>query len=67
MVPNGQCRVGGGVSKVVRLGELPLKLEVDGYYNAIRPNSNQDPWQLQATITFVFQSQPSAAFAKKAP
>ena len=46
--------IGGGVSKVVRLGELPLKLGLFAYYNAVRPNADQDPWQLQATLTFVF-------------
>jgi hypothetical protein len=28
--------LGGGVSKVVSISELPLKLEVAAYYNAIR-------------------------------
>jgi hypothetical protein len=51
--------VGGGVSKVIRVGELPLKLEVAAYYNAIRPTANQDPWQVQATLTFVFSEQRS--------
>jgi hypothetical protein len=59
--------VGGAVGKVVRLDELPLKLEVAAYYNAIRPNASQDPWQLQATMTFIFQSRSPAAFVKKAP
>jgi hypothetical protein len=35
--------IGGGVSKVVRLGELPLKLGLFAYYNAVRPNADQDP------------------------
>ena len=29
--------VGGGVSKVARLGEQPIKLELGAYYNAIAP------------------------------
>jgi hypothetical protein len=49
--------IGGGVSKVVRLGELPLKLGLFAYYNAVRPNADQDPWQLQVTLTFVFSEQ----------
>ncbi len=60
--------VGGGVSKVVRLGELPLKFEVAAYYNAIRPTASQDPWQLQATLTFIFsQSQSPGVLVTKAP
>jgi len=49
--------VGGDVSKVVRIGELPLKLEVAAYYNAIRPTASQDPWQFQGKLTFVFSEQ----------
>jgi hypothetical protein len=49
--------IGGGVSKVVRLGELPLKLGLFAYYNAVRPNADKDPWQLQVTLTFVFSEQ----------
>lgn len=59
--------VGGGVSKVVRLGGLPLKLEVAAYYNAIRPTASQDPWQLQATLTFIFSPESAPPVLKKAP
>jgi hypothetical protein len=59
--------VGGGVSKVIRIGELPVKLEVAAYYNAIRPTATQDPWQLQATLTFVFSEQATRPVLKKAP
>ena len=59
--------VGGGVSKVIRIGELPVKLEVAAYYNAIRPTASQDPWQLQATLTFVFSKQATRPVLKKAP
>ncbi len=58
--------IGGGGSKVVRFGELPLKFEVAAYYNAIRPTASQDPWQLQATMTFIFSPE-SAPVLKKAP
>ena len=40
-----------------RLGELPLKLGLFAYYNAIRPNADEDPWQLQVTLTFIFSEQ----------
>jgi hypothetical protein len=31
-----------------------LKLALDAYYNAIRPNVGNDTWLLQATLTFIF-------------
>jgi hypothetical protein len=46
--------VGGGLSKTFRLGEQPLKLALEAYYNAIRPNAGNDTWLLQATLTFIF-------------
>jgi hypothetical protein len=46
--------VGGGFSKVIRLGEQPIKLALEAYYNAIRPKSDNDTWLLQATLTFIF-------------
>ena len=46
--------VGGGFSKVIRLGEQPIKLGFDAYYNAIRPTAGNDTWLLQATMTFIF-------------
>ena len=55
------------MSKVVRLGELPLKLGLFAYYNAVRPNADQDPWQLQATLTFVFSEQRVSPVLRKEP
>jgi hypothetical protein len=59
--------LGGGVSKVIRVGELPIKLEVGAYYNAIRPTASQDPWQLQATLTFVFSERQTRPVLRKEP
>jgi hypothetical protein len=59
--------VGGGVSKVVRFGEQPIKLGLAAYYNAIRPTASQDPWQLQATLTFVFSEQRTRPVLRKEP
>ena len=42
------------MSKVIRIAELPMKLEIAAYNNAIRPTVSQEPWQLQAKLTFVF-------------
>jgi len=52
--------VGGGLSKVVRLDNQPIKLAVDAYYNAIRPNAGNDTWLLQATLTFIFPEKPAS-------
>jgi hypothetical protein len=47
--------VGGGFSKTFRLGEQPtIQLGAYVYYNAIRPNAGQDPWQFQFKLTFIF-------------
>jgi hypothetical protein len=46
--------VGGGFGKVVRLGAQPIKLDLDAYYNAIRPKAANDTWLLQATMTLQF-------------
>jgi hypothetical protein len=46
--------VGGGISKTVRLGGQPVKLEVDSYYNVIRPQAGDQTWLLQLTLTFLF-------------
>ena len=46
--------VGGGFGKTFKLGEQAVKAEVDGYYNAIRPQAGNETWLLQVTLTFVF-------------
>jgi hypothetical protein len=59
--------VGGGLSKTFRLGEQPIKLAFDAYYNAIRPDAGKDTWLLQATLTFIFSLEPASPFLKKTP
>jgi hypothetical protein len=51
----------------VRLGELPVKLEVAAYYNALRPIAGQDPWQFQVTVNFILSPQAAAPVFKKGP
>jgi hypothetical protein len=46
--------VGGGLSKMFRVGEQSIQLGLYAYYNAIRPNAGKDPWQLQFKLTFIF-------------
>ena len=31
-----------------------MKLDLDAYYNAIRPKAGNETWLLQAKLTFVF-------------
>jgi hypothetical protein len=45
--------VGGGVAKLIRVGELPLKLAIDSYYNAIRKVAGSDTWVMQLTLTML--------------
>ncbi len=46
--------VGGGFGKTFRLGPQAVKAEVDGYYNAIRPQAANETWLPQFTLTFIF-------------
>jgi hypothetical protein len=46
--------VGGGIAKTFRLGGQPMKLDVDGYYNAVRPLAGNETWLLQVTLTILF-------------
>jgi hypothetical protein len=46
--------VGGGIAKTFRLGSQPVKLDLDGYYNAVRPQASNETWLLQLTLTFLF-------------
>jgi hypothetical protein len=45
--------VGGGVSKLTRVGKLPVNFIVRGYYNALSPVNGPD-WQMQAQVNFLF-------------
>jgi hypothetical protein len=45
--------VGGGVGKVFRLGKLPINVQLQGFYNAVRPDNGSN-WQLRGQLTFVF-------------
>ena len=45
--------VGGGFAKVVRLGEQPIKLDLDAYYNAIRPQAGNETWLVQVKTWLV--------------
>jgi hypothetical protein len=46
--------VGAGVGKIVRLGKLPLNLQLAGYYNAATPETFGATWQLRFQLQFLF-------------
>ena len=58
---------GAGNNATNRVGEQPIKSGLAAYYNAIRPPASQDPWQLQATLTFVFSEQRTRPVLSKEP
>ena len=41
-------------AKLLRVGEQPVKLATDAYYNAIRKTGGNDIWVTQLTLTFLF-------------
>ena len=43
----------GGIAKTLRAGNQPVKLAIDSYYNAIRPEASNETWLLQFTLTLL--------------
>jgi hypothetical protein len=41
--------LGGGVSRIVRVGMLPVSLSLQGYYNVVRPDAGPD-WSIRFSI-----------------
>ena len=46
--------VGGGVGKTFRVDGQVVKVDLNGYYNAIRPQAGNETWLIQLKLTFVF-------------
>jgi hypothetical protein len=46
--------VGGGFGDAFQLGVQAMKLELNAFYNAIRPKAGNDTWLLQVKLTFQF-------------
>jgi hypothetical protein len=46
--------VGGGFGKAFQVGGQPMRLDLDAYYNTIRPKAGNETWLLQTKLTFVF-------------
>lgn len=45
--------IGSGVGRIVRIGPLPLDVDLGAYYNVVRPD-NAAEWQLRARVNFLF-------------
>jgi len=45
--------VGGQFGRVIKLGKLPVNLQLGAYYNALRPEFGST-WQLRSQIAFIF-------------
>jgi len=45
--------VGGQFGRVIKLGKLPVNLQIGAYYNALRAQYGST-WQLKTEITFIF-------------
>jgi hypothetical protein len=46
--------VGGGVGKIVRLGKLPINLQLSAYYNVVTPKDFGANWQLRFQLQLLF-------------
>ncbi len=46
--------VGGGFGKLFRVEGQAVRLDLDSYYNAIRPQAGNETWLVQLKLTFVF-------------
>ena len=44
--------VGAGVGKLFKAGKLPISTSLQGYYNAVKPESAAD-WQLRFQVQFL--------------
>jgi hypothetical protein len=45
--------LGGGFSKVFKVGEQAMKFQVQAFYNVVKPDNAAD-WSLQVTLQFLF-------------
>ena len=45
--------IGGGVGKIVRIGALPVDVQLGAYYNVVRPDHGPE-WELRAQVQFLF-------------
>jgi len=45
--------IGGGFGRVFKMGDQPVKAQIEAYYNAIRPTGASD-WQFRTTFVLLF-------------
>ncbi len=43
--------IGAGIAKVVKLGRLPVKIELSLQYMPVRPRSTGQEWDVQVQVT----------------
>ena len=46
--------IGGGIGKIVKLGKLPLNVQLGAYYNLLTPDTFGADWQLRFQVQFLF-------------
>ena len=47
--------VGGGAGRLVRLGSVPVSLQLEAFYNVVRPRDDTTAdWQLRLQVQFLF-------------
>jgi hypothetical protein len=46
--------VGGGFGKLFRVDGQAVRVDLDSYYNAVRPQASNETWLVQLKLTFVF-------------
>ena len=46
--------IGVGVGKIVKLGKLPINLQLQAFDNVVTPNRSGADWQLRFQVQFLF-------------
>jgi hypothetical protein len=52
--------VGGGIAKILKLGQLPVNAQLAAYYNVITPRDFGADWQLRFQFQLLFPKRPNA-------
>jgi hypothetical protein len=56
--------VGGGFGKLFRVDGQAVRVDLDSYYNAVRPEAGNDTWLVQLKLTFVFPDRSPVNFKR---
>ena len=46
--------LGLGVGKAMKMGSTPFTAQIHGYYNVIRPDANNEDWQMRVQVQWLF-------------